>query len=241
MSNDLFSNFLSQLAAVASTPTTNHTIKISPITVRQIKAIVDQSLTHPYFDIGFKRELYKTLVGSIISDIELDWSDTLTELDAHLLFGYLKYDGKYKDLLIKDILEHINTHYTALQDIKTQISNFKNITVTLSSSTLKQSILYDDWLTKKVKLDKNNELENEEEVSNAFFLVDIAKYISSIQIDKQEIFTDEDVDGRIQIVGQLPYQIANEAVLFAKNINDFITKALTYKDITLPFDISFLE
>ena len=65
MNNNLLQELNERLAAIALVPSSKATIKIKPISIKQIKNVVDESMDVTYFDIGFKRAITNILKANI--------------------------------------------------------------------------------------------------------------------------------------------------------------------------------
>ena len=178
-SNDLIKTFLNELAAVAVIPSTQYSIKIRPINIKQIKSIVDSSISTPYFDIGFRSSIIDTLLQNIEIDItDKKLTDVLTEIDMLLLYGYLKYDGSYKDVPIKDFLQKT---FDVIKIPIAKLFTYNNLIVTFQIPSLAKIKMYDSYLADHIKVDNEGEIKNEQETSTNYFLIEMAKYIDNIK------------------------------------------------------------
>jgi len=240
--NDLIKTFLNELAAVAVIPSTQYSIKIRPINIKQIKNIVDSSINTPYFDIGFRGGIIDALIQNIEIDIkDKKIADILTEVDMLLLYGYLKYEGSYKDTPIKDFLQK---SFDAVKTPIVKYFTYNNLIVTFQFPSLTKIKMYDKFLADSIKVDEDGEIKNEQEASTNYFLIEMARYIDNIKsaLDETVVYDSSlPIDKQFKIIEQLPYQIASESVGFSKQVLDAVSDCITHNTITLPFDVSFLE
>ena len=133
MNNNLLQELNERLAAIALVPSSKATIKIKPISIKQIKNVVDESMDVTYFDIGFKRAITNILKANIISDIPIE----LTEADVNVLFLYLKNGGTFKGIKINDIIAKTTKDVSSIEIQKT--ITLDSITINLTSPTTTRS------------------------------------------------------------------------------------------------------
>ena len=239
-SENILNTFLSELAATAVIPTTSQSVKVKPITIKQIKDVVDNSIATPYFDVGFKRGVTQVLKENLIIDTDLNALDTITELDIQLLFPYLRYDGTIEEVPVSNYLTKPfdSTIATVSENLE-----FKDIVIKVKSPSLRLLQQHEDYLLKNIKLNDKKELLNEKELSTIYFLIDISKYIDSIKTSSGnvELLKNCSIEERLKIVEQLPYQVANGIIDFNRRIEEYINELLTFEEKTLSFDMSFFE
>ena len=239
-SESILNTFLSELAATAVIPTTSQTVKVKPITIKQIKDVVDNSIAIPYFDVGFKRGVTQVLKENLIIDTDLNALDTITELDIQLLFPYLRYDGTIEEVPVSNYLT--KSFDSTIATVNEELV-FKDIVIRVKSPSLRLLQQHEDYLLKNIKLNDKKELLNEKELSTIYFLIDISKYIDSIKTSSGnvELLKNCSIEERLKIVEQLPYQVANGIIDFNRRIEEYINDLLTFEEKTLSFDMSFFE
>lgn len=228
------SNLLEFLAIEAEIPSTNVKVKIKPITIKQIKDVVDANTDKPYFDIGFKRAITTVLIANIMSTESVK----LTEADVNILFVYLKNGGNYNNTKVSDIIEQLKVNESVPQK---KILTYNNVQLTLNTPSVERLHIYDDCLLNSIEVDSEGKLKDERSTGNLYFLIEMLKYVESITVDSIEVFGERVVEEQLELVRELPFQIANEIVTYSQALQSGVTKALTYTDIILPFDISFFE
>ena len=236
MNNNLLQELNERLAAIALVPSSKATIKIKPISIKQIKNVVDESMDVTYFDIGFKRAITNILKANIISDIPIE----LTEADVNVLFLYLKNGGTFKGIKINDIIAKTTKDVSSIEIQKT--ITLDSITINLTSPTTTRLKTLEDLLIKSIETDPEGNLKNEQETGTMYFLIEILKNISSLKINDVELVDGKTVPEQLEVVQELPYQIANEIVKYSQDLQLNLNKALQYNDDTeVTFDISFFE
>jgi hypothetical protein len=236
MNNNLLQELNERLAAIALVPSSKATIKIKPISIKQIKNVVDESMDVTYFDIGFKRAITNILKANIISDIPIE----LTEADVNILFLYLKNGGTFKGVKINDIIAKTTKDVSSIEIQKT--ITLDSITINLTSPTTTRLKTLEDLLIKSIETDPEGNLKNEQETGTMYFLIEILKNISSLKINDIELVDGKTVPEQLEVVQELPYQIANEIVKYSQDLQLNLNKALQYNDDTeVTFDISFFE
>ena len=236
MNNNLLQELNERLATIALVPSSKATVKIKPISIKQIKNVVDKSMEITYFDIGFKRAIANTLKTNIISDVPVE----LTEVDVSILFLYLKSGGLSKGVAISDIIEKTTKDVNSFETQKTL--SFESITINLCSPTITRLEQLEDLLVKSIETDDQGNLKNEQVTGTMYFLIEILKNISSLKINDTELIQGKPIDEQLETVQELPYQIANEIVKYSQELQQNIVNTLTYNDDTnVQFDISFFE
>lgn len=236
MNNTLLKELNEKLAAIALVPSSKTTIKIKPISIKQIKTVVDKSIEVSYFDIGFKRAITNILKSNIITDVPVE----LTEADVSVLFLYLKNGGTFKGVKVNDIIAKTTNAISSVEIQKTL--TFESITVNLCSPTITRLEQLEDLLIKSIETDADGNLKNEQETGTMYFLIEILKNISSLKINDVELIDGKSVSEQLETVQELPYQIANEIVKYSQDLQLNLNKALTYNDdVEVSFDISFFE
>lgn len=236
MNNNLLQELNERLAAIALVPSSKATIKIKPISIKQIKNVVDESMDVTYFDIGFKRAITNILKANIISDIPIE----LTEADVNVLFLYLKNGGTFKGIKINDIIAKTTKDVSSIEIQKT--ITLDSITINLTSPTTTRLKTLEDLLIKSIETDPEGNLKNEQETGTMYFLIEILKNISSLKINDVELVDGKTVLEQLEVVQELPYQIANEIVKYSQDLQLNLNKALQYnEDTEVTFDISFFE
>lgn len=235
MNNTLLRELNERLATIALVPSSKETIKIKPISIKQIKNVVDKSLETSYFDIGFKQAVTNVLKENILSDIDV----TLTEADISVLFVYLKTGGNFKGQKVNDIISQLANSINDINVKKTL--TIDSIQIELSSPSISRLEQLETLLIKNIKTDDENNLVNEQEVGTLYFIIEILKHVSSLKINDTELIDGKSIDEQMSIIQELPYQVANEVVKFSQDLQSTLRKTLSYNDIEIPFDISFFE
>ena len=229
---DIVNELSDQLAIKTTVPSCKDAIKIRPITVKQIKDLVDLSIDIPYFDIGFKRKITEIL--STNSNYK-----TFTEIDVYLLFVYLKGQNFYKTLDIKVYEEHCKNIdlSTLTQDITSS-----NITVTLGSPLVERGNLFDDLILNEIKVNDKKEVTNEKQAIEAYFYIELARYIRKVKINDISHNADElSTQEVVSITKELPYQVASKITEFTQTLGKTTLDSLTIDNEQIPFDTSFFD
>jgi len=228
--NDL----LDLLAVDAVLPASNTQIKIRPLSVKQIKDVVDKSISIPHFNIGFKQAIESVL----LQNIKTENVYTLTEVDVRILYFYLKGVGTYRDINTTSLFEHIQQHSLP----SSTCTILKHDTqIELQVPTTIKSTQIDEYILSKIVTSKDV-ITNNEFISSLMFSAEILKYVNTITIQGVNILQDiKDVEQQIQIIEQLPIVFANEVALFIQQIETFIQEATTLDNVAFPFDITYLE
>lgn len=229
--------FLDELAADAVIPSTTAAVKIRPLTVRQIKDVVDTTLLIPYFDIGFKQAAMNVFKNNTIFNAT-ESNKNITEFDFQLLFPYLKSDGEYEGLPVRNFLEK-PIDITALELTKEVV--YKNFTFKLQSPTIDSVKAHQDFLTSKMVLNQEQQLENEQEVSTIYYLTELSRYVDAIMHDDTDILLGQDLSNRLRVIENIPYQVATEILNFSSKLEDYVSKHNKIDDISINLDMSFFS
>jgi hypothetical protein len=228
--------FLNELAASAVLPTTKAIVKIIPITVKQIKDVVDNTLLVPYFDVGFKQSAMTVFENNLTFD-ESVTNKEVTEFDFNLLFPYLKYDGEYDGEPIRNFVDKpLDVTNLSLDKEIT----YKNFTFKLKSPTLKLLREHQDFIINKLVIN-NEQIENEQEISTIYYVSELSKYVGSIIYEDKDLLQDQSIENRLKIIEGMPYQVATQILDFSSNLEQFIDSHLKNNDKTLSLDMSFFS
>jgi len=227
-------DLLDLLAINTVLPVSDTKVKIRPMSVKQVKDVVDKSISIPHFNIGFKQAIESVL----LQNIKAENSYVLTEVDVRILYFYLKGVGIYKDINTTNLFDHIQQHI--LPNSKHTILKH-GTKIELEVPTTIKSTQIDEYILSKI-ITSNGVITNNEFISSLMFTAEILKYINTITIQDVNILQDiKDVEQQIQIIEQLPIVFANEIALFIQQIEAFVQDVTTLDGMTFPFDIAYLE
>ena len=141
---------------------------------------------------------------------------------------------------INDIIAKTTKDVSSIEIQKT--ITLDSITINLTSPTTTRLKTLEDLLIKSIETDPEGNLKNEQETGTMYFLIEILKNISSLKINDVELVDGKTVPEQLEVVQELPYQIANEIVKYSQDLQLNLNKALQYNDDTeVTFDISFFE
>ena len=235
MNNNL-NIFLDELSADAVIPTTTTAVKIRPITVKQIKDVVDNTLALPYFDIGFRQGAMSVFEANTTFN---DGDETsITEFDFNLLFPYLKYDGTYEDVPVRSFLEK---PLNILElELKKEVK-YKDFVFHFASPSLDILRQHQDYLISKLDINDEQQLENEQEVSTIYYITELSKYVKSIIHNDTDILLNQPIANRLEVIGNVPYQVASQVLEFSDKLDKYVLSQLQYQDKTLSLDMSFFS
>lgn len=208
-------------------PSQKKTVKFKKLNVKQQKQLLLVALDDAKSLINFNIALYDIIHDNIVSD--KNFNINIYDRNS-IIFNLLKDDAvdEKRDLYTKIC----NNYATVDVNINDVVINNKIIHFTLSVPTFQRDYAYNKKLLTKYNLD----ITNKKEFIEHTYLIEIAKYISKIEItksDKQTITTtlhDEKLESIFKIVDSLPS--VNQIINFMSKVKQLEAKLNTIeKDV----------
>lgn len=212
-------------------PSQKKTVKFKKLNVKQQKSLLLVALDDAKSLVNFNIALYDIINENIVDGKDLD----INIYDRNsIIFNLLKEDAPADKV---EIYTKICNNYANVDvEIEDSVINNKIIQFTLSVPTLQRDYTYN----KKLLTKYNSDIENKKEFIDHTYLIEIAKYVSKIEIDKggkQKIITtlhNEKLDSIFKIVDSLPS--VNHIINYMSRVKQLETKLNTVDKETI--DIS---
>ena len=236
------SSFVSKLEKISDDKTTIYLpslkkdIEVSSLTIKQQKDLISSSLDGLKGAINFSRTLNKVVLDSTgINDLKIyDRLPIVIGLRKESLGSKIKNGEDRIDL--ERVIGNIKKIPLEIKDEKTV--KFKSLKVNLKVPTLKQ----ENILLNKVEQDIDNEADDLKQGVGLLYIVELLKYIVSIEIDEDVIdFSDIRISERMELVEKLPLSIYNDVSTFIEAINEYNNSILTLDDFEISIDSDFFD
>lgn len=203
-------------------PSHKKTVKFKKLNVKQQKGLLLVALDDAKSLLNFNIALYDIIHDNIVDnkDLKLNIYDRNS-----IIFNLLKEDASADKVEIYTKI--CNNYADADVEIDDIIINNKIIQFTLSVPTLQRDYAYN----KKLLTKYNGDIDNKKEFIDHTYLIEIAKYISKIEINKSDkqkitsILHEEKLDSIFKIVDSLPS--VNQIINYMSKIKQLETKLNT--------------
>ena len=212
-------------------PSQKKSVKFRKLNVKQQKSLILVALDDVKSLLNFNITLYDIIYENLVDDKNLE----LNIYDRNsIVFNLIKHDAPADKIdLYSEIVERYNKLTTSIED---KVVDNSVIQITLGVPTLERDYIYN----KKLLTKYNSTVENTKEFIDNTYLLEIAKYIKKIEINKggkqkiSKILHEEKLDSIFKIVDSLPS--VNQIIGYMSKIKQLEKQFNTVKDVTV--DIS---
>jgi len=199
-------NFSDQNIIDVYLPTLGQTVQIKKLNVKQQKSLLLVALEDAMSILNFNIALYEIIEENIVDKKNVDVTK-LTSIDKNsIIFHLLLDDATDNSELTKSQLTTLVNNYKKSKNTTPSSITVKQITLNLAVPTL-----YTDYRFNKTLYSKyTSGVTNRKQFIDDTYLIEIAKYIQSIDVaksQKNKVTTnllDQKVDGILKIVDSLP-------------------------------------
>tara|TARA_R110002020_G_scaffold206233_2_gene411387 strand:- start:1762 stop:2502 length:741 start_codon:yes stop_codon:yes gene_type:complete len=217
-------------------PSRNKTVKIKPLNLKQQKDIISSTLN------GIKGALdYTQALNTIILD-----NSGITELKIYDKIPFSinlrvealgsQFSGDEGNINLQAVLNNITKIPFELEDKGT--IEHENLKIGLEVPTLEE----ENELLSRCQEEINTESNKLKDNIGTLYLLEIAKYIESLQIDDDVINMSKiRISERIQLIEKLPLAVYTDISKFIQTIDNYELKILTVNNFTVPINPLFFD
>tara|TARA_R110002020_G_scaffold33501_2_gene101985 strand:- start:4170 stop:4910 length:741 start_codon:yes stop_codon:yes gene_type:complete len=236
------SNFISKLDKLGEEsidvylPSKKKAIKVKPLNLKQQKDLISSVLDGLKGSLDFNKTLNSVILSnSGESDLKVyDKVPFIISLRREALGNTVYVDKKPIDL--DEIIKNIKKNPLKIKDTKS--ITFKNLKINLQVPTLRE----ENVLLSKCENDIDNDDATLKEGVGLLYIVELIKYINSLEIDDQVLDMSEiRINERVKLVEKLPLNVYSELSKFIEAINIYNNSLLTVGEIELDIDSEFFD
>jgi hypothetical protein len=233
-------------------PVTAETVKVRPLSVKQLKQFIELQLSAAKDESGILPNLdMATSLNSVIRDnvMHEDALSSLTVIDRDAIVVQLRASVKGTAELqrpnnetqivnLTEIVENIKKS-KAKKDILTGKKVFKysagSVVLNMTIPTIERDQFVNDYFRGKIKNKVNKGREqikkDLETILSQLYFLELSKYVKNLTITKSDSetslrFDDETLSQSLQLLEKLPSTVVTE-------ITDFVTKIKNFRDETI--------
>lgn len=221
---------------VAKIPSLNKMMSFSPLNVKQQKNLLKQTLGGVKSLAELLAEFNEIVLDNCKEDsselMVYDRYSVLLQLRKNAYGNTIKIDSKTYDI---DGLPDVDKAPTGLNEGEV---TYKTISVKLKTPTLKSDT---GFIKKSSAENKKNKVDDDKEIISGMYVLEIVKYIDSIEFEGNELkFDTLPLSEKTKIVENLPVSVNQKILAFITNVRDFENKLITFSDgAMLPIDSLF--
>jgi hypothetical protein len=227
--NDIISLINEKKSYNVYIPSLDQEVKFKPLSVKQLKKVLDESIIQKFYNVGFNIELHTIIKENIVGNIEVD---KLTEYDRYFIALSIR-------------LHDISDHYNGVPiQVDLKLPEFKhpsskeinnnNIIIRCNIPTLDIDNIFCKYIEELVNKHKEARTALE-----TMFTAELSKYITEIQIDETIFkFSDYSFSDWVSLISDLPISLFTELLVYIDSVKNTITSLYTISDDeVLPYNV----